>query len=80
MRGLSKQQKRMIAIVKSFQEYVLTYTKQQGYANYGDETFILDMLYGIGIAIDKDKYSMAPGFDDFKKRFAAYLKTRKLEL
>lgn len=80
MRSLSKQQKRMIAIVKSFKKYVNTYTNQEGYSSYSDATFILDMLYGIGIAIDKKKYCMADGFQDFKERFARYLNTRKLEL
>ena len=58
--------KRMVEIVRRFQQYVGTYTSQPEYADYPDETFINDMLYGLGIAIDPKDYYAASGFDKFK--------------
>ena len=57
---------RMKKIVSRFQKYVETYSLQQSYCEYSDETFIDDMLYGIGIAIDPNKYKFSTGFDLWK--------------
>ncbi len=58
--------RKMKDIVAKFQNYVATYTRQEMYQHYIDETFINDMLYGIGIALSDD-YQFAQGFDKFKK-------------
>ena len=63
---MTKKQKRMKEIVNKFQKYVETYDKQHGYLDYTDNTFIDDMLYGIGIAISGD-YKFAQGFFKFKE-------------
>lgn len=56
---------RMRKIVKSFQEYVATYDQQACYEDYEDRTFIADMLYGIGRAIDEVKHHGPYGFEAF---------------
>lgn len=71
---LSRKQKRMRAVVARFQEYVRTYSDQAHYDQYRDDTFLDDMLYGIGIAMEPKKWRSGTGFDAFKeklrKRFA----------
>ncbi|MGM1289590.1 hypothetical protein, partial [Escherichia coli] len=56
-----RQRKRMAAIVVEFQKYVATYSDQQCYQDYSDRTFIEDMLYGIGVAIDRERFRAADG-------------------
>ena len=63
---LNKVQKRMQEIVARFQHYVATYTNQAYYTDYADKTFVHDMLYGIGIALDPEKFHMSSGFEKFK--------------
>jgi len=59
--------KRMFNIIKKYKAYVRHYNKN-GNENFNmDKTFILDMIYGIGIAVDPDKYSFSVGFAEFKK-------------
>jgi hypothetical protein len=62
-----RSRKRMHNIVAAFQQYVEGYDKQPHYEEYSDETFISDMLYGIGIALDGGRYSFAGGFREWKK-------------
>lgn len=66
-------QNRMRKIVAAYQQYVATYSKQASYLDYMDKTLISDMLYGIGLAIDKDKFYGASGFDRFKDELRKYL-------
>lgn len=70
---LTKKQKRMQKIVEGLQEFVATYDMQEGYLDYSDRTFIDDMLYGIAIALDKDKYSYAGGFGEFREFLRKHL-------
>lgn len=63
----TKNKVRMAVIVRTFQEYVNTYSNQRGYTEYSDRTFIEDMLYGIGIAVDEDRYKNADGYAEFKE-------------
>lgn len=65
--------RKMAAVVDSMQEYVATYDRQVGYTDYSDEIFIDDMLYGIGIALDRDKYSFADGYRSFKEELLKHL-------
>lgn len=48
--------------VESFQHFVSTYSNQPCYESYSNSTYILDMLYGIGISLDKEKYKFAGRF------------------
>lgn len=63
--GLSKT-RTMKEVVESFMKYVATYDKQYGYENFHDETFIDDILYGLGRALG-EKYEYATGFERFKE-------------
>jgi len=63
---MNKKRKRVKQIVDDLKEYINTYEKQHGYLDYSDEIIINDMLYGIGLAIDK-KYKWHDGFEKFKK-------------
>lgn len=59
---------RMRRIVKDMQEYIDTYSSQRGYERHSDETFVNDMLYGIGISINKQDFGFAGGFRRFKEK------------
>ena len=58
--------KRMRKIIAAYKQYVTTYASADFNADCQDKTFILDMIYGIGISIEKDSYYAADGFDRFK--------------
>lgn len=49
------------------QEYINTYHNQPCYKTYTEVTFINDMLYGIGVAVDEE-YRFAQGFHQFKEK------------
>lgn len=59
--------------IASFKKYVDTYDKQFKYDEYSDETIINDMLYGLGICINKEEYKFSDGFDKFKRRLIEHL-------
>jgi len=65
-------------IVEKFQGYMSTYHEQPGYQEYTDETFIEDILYGMGVSIDP-KYQFANGLRDFKKVLLKHLKKSEEE-
>jgi hypothetical protein len=74
---LTREQRRMRAVVAKFQSYVETYTDQSGYDTYSDMTFLDDMLYGIGIslAIGTAKDNTGPGgYVRFKQELREHLK------
>lgn len=50
-------------ILKKYQHYVDTYN----FTDVDDVTFIKDMIYGIGIAINPDEYTWADGFEKWLK-------------
>ena len=54
----------IVKAVKYYKNFVNTY---EDYEFLFDTTFIEDMLYGIGVSIDKDKYSWASGYKEFLK-------------
>lgn len=70
---LTKPQKRMRAAVKYLQDYMRTYSEQYGYMDYTDETFIDDVLYGLGVAIDEEKFRFFKGAQAFKQRLREHL-------
>ena len=49
--------------LKYFKKYVRSYNENDFEYN---ETFIRDMLYGIGLSVDKDNFRMANGFRKFE--------------
>lgn len=54
---------------EKFKEYVDTYDpKKHGLDS--SETIFKDMLYGIGIAIDEERFGFADGFKRFKERMS----------
>jgi hypothetical protein len=74
---VTKEQKRMRAVVAKFQAYVATYTEQPSYDTYSDKTFLDDMLYGLGISLQIDTaadYTYASGFDRFKEKLREHIR------
>jgi len=58
--------------MQKFKEYVNTYDKcKNGLDN--DETIVKDMLYGIGLCLNKKEFEFADGFKKFKKFIKAFL-------
>ncbi|MEZ0155236.1 MAG: hypothetical protein AB9Q22_10105 [Candidatus Reddybacter sp.] len=62
-----------VVAVDALQAYWASYDKQPGYENYSRRTLIDDALYGLGIAIDKDQFKEAPGYDKFKALLREHL-------
>ena len=62
---MSKEKKHTVDL-EYFKNYVETYDYTQFKYN---ETFIKDMIYGIGLAIDGENFKMADGY----KRFEEFL-------
>ena len=69
----TKQRKRMEQIVARFQKYVASYTEQESYQDYSDRTFIDDILYGIGIAIEPAAFKCADGFEKWQAELRRHL-------
>lgn len=62
--------------VAYLRRYMDTYHKQHGYEDYRDETFIDDVLYGLGVALQPEKFKYADGFRQFKDVLREHLATR----
>jgi len=75
-KGNVTKQDRMAKIVSDLQKYVTTYSDQPYYNTYSDKTFIEDMLYGIGIAINKEKYQNAEGYRLWKQELIKYMNNK----
>jgi hypothetical protein len=73
---LTPRQRRIQKAITYLRDYMVSYDKQYGCLDYSDETFIDDVLYGLGEALDKDKYEFAGGFAMFKKRLRLHLLER----
>lgn len=65
------------AAYKYLFHYLFTYPKQKSWETYGRETWVNDVLYGLGVSlghtdeesskdIDGNPYRYASGFDNFK--------------
>ena len=74
IRRLTKRQKRVKAAIEFLKDYYLRYDKQIGYLDYTDKTLIDDALYGLGAALDPNKYKFANGYDEFKRVLREHLK------
>ncbi|QGT54455.1 hypothetical protein b3_0212 [Synechococcus phage B3] len=59
--------KRMKLMVEYMQHYMTTYTQQYNYQEYTDETFIRDVLYGLGVAINPQDHRGPDGFARWKE-------------
>lgn len=70
---MTEEQARMENAVRYLNEYMQTYAKQYGYQNYQDRTLIDDVLYGLGVALDRKEYQFADGFQRFKERLQRHL-------
>lgn len=58
--------------MQKFKEYVQTYdVKKNGLDN--DDTIVKDMLYGIGLCLNKKEFEYADGFKKFKTFIKAFL-------
>ena len=68
-----KQREKMKAAVAYLQKYVATYSSQCGFESYSEETYIDDILYGLGVSLDK-KNEWAGGFENFKERLRTHLR------
>ena len=53
------------AAVKKMQHYWETYPEQNGYKDWNENMFLRDALYGVGFAIDEEKYKHGNGFMRF---------------
>jgi len=55
--------------VMAYRKKLLDYVKkeQPDTSEFGYNTYLLDMLYFMGIAIDEDRFRTAQGFNEFKK-------------
>ena len=63
----------MRQMVKSMETYISTYKDQAYYEDYTTETFLNDMLYGIGVAIYPEKYQYSHGFEEWKDELRKFL-------
>lgn len=55
----------MSEALEYMKSYIETYSGQIGWENYPKDTWLSDILYGLGVSVDKDEYSYAAGFDKF---------------
>lgn len=71
-----KQDKTTYGSVEYMRNYMNTYADQPEYENYTTNTYLEDMLYGIGVSLS-DKYSFAGGSRRFKSELLEYLKAQQ---
>ena len=64
-------------VLQYLKSYINGYGKQPAYEEYSKEILIDDILYSLGVAIDKEKYSFAPGYRNFKKDLKEHLSHRE---
>jgi hypothetical protein len=64
----------MVEAVNNLALYMATYNDQVGYESYSAKIFVDDVLYGLGISLDKEKYQYGQGYREFKKDLMAFLK------
>lgn len=70
---MTKKQRRMERAVTYLTNYMNTYQQQEGWRDYSDQTFIDDVLYGLGVALHGPECKFAPGFDRFKAQLREHL-------
>jgi hypothetical protein len=72
---LTSRQRRIQKAITYLRDYMVSYDKQYGCLDYSDETFIDDVLYGLGVALDK-KYEFSTGFEMFRAVLRGHLLER----
>ena len=55
------------------QKYIDTYKSQQGYKKYTLDTYVDDILYGLGVSISSKHYSFLRGFLLFKAKLQEHM-------
>jgi hypothetical protein len=53
-------------------KFMATYDQQHGYQDYSDETYINDVLYGLGVSLS-DEYQFAGGFRKWRAKLLEHL-------
>ena len=69
-----KQREKMKAAAAYMADYVSTYSNQCEVETYSEATYIDDILYGLGVSLDK-KNEWAGGFEGFKERLRRHLRS-----
>ena len=59
--------------IKYLQDYINTYEKQSGIDNYTVETFVNDIIYGLGMSLDPDAHKWAKGHLEFEGKLREFL-------
>jgi hypothetical protein len=77
---LTKRQKRMQKAIEYMSRYMAEYHKQQCCLDYSDETFIDDVLYGLGVALHGTPCTYAQGYETWKRKLRAHLKPPNVQL
>lgn len=77
-RKFTEEQQRRVDAVATFLTYMNTYPNQVGYEDYTDETYIDDILYGLGTSIGPEEYNFHDGYMKFLQRLQEHI-TKKLE-
>jgi len=75
---MTKKQKRMKTAIQDLVDYMATYELQERWLDCSDETFIDDVLYGLGVALDKNEHRWANGFDIFKEKLRKHLEIKTI--
>ena len=72
-RLVKRDPKKMKKAVAYLAEYMRTYDLQPGYEDYSEATFIDDVIYGLGVALDPKSHKFAQGLDIFKAKLIKHL-------
>lgn len=67
-------ERKLFKTIEQFKHYINTYDCQYEYTKYSTTTFIEDVIYGLGMTLDKDKYRFATGLTKFKKVLMDHIK------
>lgn len=59
--------------LKYLKNYIDLYGDQACYSDFGVGIWIDDIIYGLGVSIDPEKYEWAAGYEQFKKDLIAHL-------
>jgi hypothetical protein len=65
--NMNESQKNVLEGIQTLKHYIHTYDQQFEYVNYSEQTIIEDVIYGLGISIDKNKYRHSDGLNQFKQ-------------
>ena len=70
---MATQGEKMERAVAYMRKFMDTYDQQQGYKDYSDQTYIDDVLYGLGASLSGE-YEFAGGFRKFREALREHLK------